>query len=76
MHETNHVGLDRHPENGGSKVATERTPAISGLAGSTRNFLAVDRRLVMISAALLGLDAPNHFTDDAESRAVRESTEI
>jgi hypothetical protein len=44
MHETNHVGLDRHPENGGSKVATERTPAISGLAGSTRNFLAVDRR--------------------------------
>jgi formate hydrogenlyase transcriptional activator len=23
----------------------------------------------MMSAALLGLDAPNHFTDDAESRA-------
>ena len=44
MHDTNRGGLDRHSDNGGSKVATERTPAISGLAGSTRKFLAVVRR--------------------------------
>jgi hypothetical protein len=44
MHDTNHVSLDGHSDNGGSKVATERTPAISGLIGSTRNFLAADRR--------------------------------
>jgi hypothetical protein len=37
-------GLDRHSDNGGSKVATERTPAISGLAGFTRKFLAVVKR--------------------------------
>jgi hypothetical protein len=37
-------GLDRHSDNGGSKVATERTPAIYGLAGSARKFLAVVRR--------------------------------
>ena len=42
--DTNRGGLDRHSDNGGSKVATERTPAISGLAGSTRKFLAVLRR--------------------------------
>jgi hypothetical protein len=44
MHDTNRGGLDRHSDNGGSKVATERTPAISGLAGPTRRFLAVVRR--------------------------------
>jgi hypothetical protein len=44
MHDTNPGGLDRQSDNGGSKVATERTPAISGLIGSTRKFLAVTRR--------------------------------
>jgi hypothetical protein len=31
----------------GSKVTIERTPAISGLAGSTRKFLAVVRRVLL-----------------------------
>jgi hypothetical protein len=44
MLNTNYGGLDRHSDNGGSKVATERTPAISGLIGSTRKFLVVVRR--------------------------------
>ena len=44
MHDTNRGGRDRHSDNGGSKVTTERTLAISGLAGSTRKFVAVDRR--------------------------------
>jgi hypothetical protein len=39
-------GLDRQSDNGGSKVATERRPAISGLAGSTRKSLAVVRRVL------------------------------
>ena len=39
-------GLDCHSDNGGSKVAPERPPAISGLAGSTRKFLAVVRRVL------------------------------
>jgi len=43
MHDTNRDGLDRHSDNIGSKVATERTPATYGLAGSTRKFLAVVR---------------------------------
>jgi hypothetical protein len=43
MHDTNRGGLDRHSGNGGSKVG-EKTPAISGPAGSTRKFLAVLRR--------------------------------
>ncbi len=44
MHDTNRGGLDRHSDNGGSKVATERTSAISGRIGSSPNFLAVVRR--------------------------------
>jgi hypothetical protein len=44
MHNTNYGGLDRHSDHSGSKVATERPPAISGLAGSNRKFLAVVRR--------------------------------
>ena len=43
MYDTRRGGLDRHWDNG-SKVATERTPVISGLIGSTRKFLAVVRR--------------------------------
>ena len=45
MHDTNRGGLGRHSDNGG-RVATERTPAISGLAGSTRRFLSVLRRIL------------------------------
>jgi hypothetical protein len=44
MHDTNLCGLDRHSDDGGSKMTTERTPAISGLIGSSPNFLAVVRR--------------------------------
>jgi hypothetical protein len=44
MLDTNRGGPDRHSDNVGSKVAIERPPAISGLAGSTRKFLAVVRR--------------------------------
>jgi len=44
MHDTNRGGLYRHSDNGRSKVATERPPAISGLAGSSPNFLAAVRR--------------------------------
>ena len=46
MLDTNHGGLDRHSDNGGSKVATEKTLAISGLVGSSPGFLAVVRRLL------------------------------
>src|SRR6266566_9871274 len=45
MHDTNRGGLDRHSDNGGSKVATERTPAISGLIGSSPNFLTTVEQL-------------------------------
>jgi transcriptional regulator with GAF, ATPase, and Fis domain len=41
MHDTNRDGLDRHLDNGGSKVVMDRTPAISGLIGSSPNFLDV-----------------------------------
>jgi hypothetical protein len=45
MHDTNRGGLDRHSDNGGAKVATERTPAISGLIGPSPNFLALVEQL-------------------------------
>src|SRR3984893_1596657 len=45
MFNANRGGLDRHSDNGGSKVATERTSAISGLIGSSPNFLAVVEQL-------------------------------
>jgi hypothetical protein len=38
MHDTNRGGSDLHSNNGGSKVATEKIPAISGLAGSPSKF--------------------------------------
>jgi len=44
MHDTNRGGLDRHSDDVGAKGAIERPPAISGLAGSNRKFLAVVRR--------------------------------
>src|SRR5437868_3010340 len=45
MFDTNPGGLDRHSDNGRSKVATERTSGISGLIGSSHNFLAVVEQL-------------------------------
>jgi transcriptional regulator with GAF, ATPase, and Fis domain len=45
MHDTNRGGLNRHSDNGGSKVATARTPAISGLIGSSPNFLMAVQQL-------------------------------
>src|SRR5713101_5075784 len=45
MLNTNRGGLDRHSDNGGSKVAMERAPVISGLIGSSPNFLAVVEQL-------------------------------
>jgi len=45
MLNTGRDGLDRYMDNAGSKVAMERTPAISGLIGSSPNFLAVVEQL-------------------------------
>src|SRR5258706_6940561 len=45
MLNTNRGGLDRHSDNAGSKVVTYRTPAISGLIGSSPSFLAVVEQL-------------------------------
>jgi len=50
MHDTNRGGLDRRWDNGGSKVATERTPAISGLIGSSPNFLTVVEQLGTVAS--------------------------
>jgi hypothetical protein len=41
MHDTSRGGLNRHADNGESKVAIKRTPAISGLIGFRSNFLDV-----------------------------------
>jgi hypothetical protein len=40
MHDTNRGGRDGHSDNGGLKVASERTSAISGRIGFCSNFLA------------------------------------
>jgi hypothetical protein len=45
MHDSNRDGLNRHTNNVGSTVAIV-SPAIPGLAGSTRKFLAVIGRIV------------------------------
>jgi formate hydrogenlyase transcriptional activator len=45
MHDTNYGGLDRHLDNAGSNVVTDTTPAISGLIGSSPNFLALVEQL-------------------------------
>ena len=45
MFNANRGGLDRHSDNGGSKVATERTSAISGLIGSSPSFLTAVEQL-------------------------------
>jgi hypothetical protein len=46
MRDTSCDGLGRHSDNDGWRVATERTPVISVLNRSTRNFLAVVRRVL------------------------------
>jgi formate hydrogenlyase transcriptional activator len=45
MFNTNRDGLDRHWDNAVLKVVMDRTPAISGLIGSSPNFLAVLEQL-------------------------------
>jgi formate hydrogenlyase transcriptional activator len=45
MFNANRDGLDRHLDNPGSTVVTDGTPAISGLIGSSPNFLAVVEQL-------------------------------
>jgi formate hydrogenlyase transcriptional activator len=45
MHDTNRSGLDHHSDQGRWKGATERTPAISGLIGSSPNFLTAVEQL-------------------------------
>ena len=50
MFSVNRNGLDRHLDNGGSKVVMERTPAISGLIGSSPNFLAVVEQLRTVAS--------------------------
>src|SRR6267142_1612023 len=46
----NYGALDRHSDNGGSKVVMEKTPAISGLIGSSPNFLAVVEQLRTVAS--------------------------
>jgi hypothetical protein len=50
MHDTNRGGLDRRSDNDGSKVAAERTPAISGLIGSRPNFLTAVEQLGTVAS--------------------------
>ena len=45
MFNANRGGLDRHLDDAGSNVVTDTTPAISGLIGSSPNFLAVVEQL-------------------------------
>src|ERR1700675_4835414 len=49
MLNANGVGLHPHPGNAGLKVVTEKTPAISGLIGSSPNFLAVVEQLGIVA---------------------------
>jgi len=50
MFNANRDGLDRHLANAGPTVVTERTPAISGLIGSSPNFLAVVEQLRTVAS--------------------------
>jgi transcriptional regulator with GAF, ATPase, and Fis domain len=55
MLNTNRGGLDRHSDNGGSKVAMERAPVNSGLIGSSPNFLAVVEQLGTVARVDCGV---------------------
>ena len=46
MFNANRAALDRHSDDVGMNLATERSTAMSGLAGSTQTFLAVVRRVL------------------------------
>jgi hypothetical protein len=50
MHDTNRGRVDRHSDNGGSKVPTERDRAISDLIGSGSNFLAAVEQLGTVAS--------------------------
>jgi formate hydrogenlyase transcriptional activator len=50
MFNANRDGMDRHLDNAGSKVVTDRAPAISGLIGSSPNFLAVAEQLGTVAS--------------------------
>jgi hypothetical protein len=68
MHDTNRGGLDRHSDNGGSEVATERTPAISGHIGSSPNLLAVVEQLGTVASVDYAVlirsgDLPSNVTE-------------
>jgi hypothetical protein len=51
MPDTNRGGLDRRSDNGGSRLATERTPAIAGLIGSGLNFRTAVEKLKTVAPA-------------------------
>jgi len=51
MLNTNRDYLDRHSDNAGLKVDTDRAPAISGLIGSSPNFLEVVEQLRTVASA-------------------------
>jgi hypothetical protein len=73
MHDTNRGGLDRHSDNGGAKVATERTPAISGLVASSPNFLAWVAQLGTVASVDCAVlirpgDLPNNVTETLRPR--------
>jgi formate hydrogenlyase transcriptional activator len=51
MFNANRDGLDRHLDNAGPKVVTERTPAISNLIGTNPNFLAAVKQLGTVARA-------------------------
>jgi formate hydrogenlyase transcriptional activator len=50
MFNANRDGLRRHLDNGGPRLVTDRTPAISGLIGSSPNFLAVVEQLGTVAS--------------------------
>src|SRR5258708_38025659 len=50
MFNANRDGLDRHWDNAGSNVVTDTTPAISGLIGSSPNFLTAVEQLGTVAS--------------------------
>jgi formate hydrogenlyase transcriptional activator len=50
MFNANRGGTNRHLDNGGLKVVIDRTPAISGLIGSSPNFLTVVEQLRTVAS--------------------------
>jgi transcriptional regulator of aroF, aroG, tyrA and aromatic amino acid transport len=50
MFNVNRDGMDRHLDNARLKVVTDRTAAISGLIGSSPNFLVVVEQLGTVAS--------------------------